>query len=231
MKKTLQSLLLLTLTLTYTFASVAGGLFSYAGFNAHYSSVNLDEAGATSLEDDTYGFSLFAASRLYKSIHLEYGYIDLGSYSADYDITVASFRLVESHRVDFSKNIYTGLVLKASFAQILETFGLDPRFEKAFFHAGLGALFWNAKMEMTGDLYDSGTLLSPYSGSGDDTGLSHYFELGLGYQVSTKFTLNLIFSTYFDVGKGTELKLLDGSQQEYQGIDIDTVSLGLIYSF
>ena len=71
MRKTILSFLLSTLTMLYTSAITADGLFSYAGFNIHYSSVDLDEFGATSLEDDSVGFSLFAASRLYKKIYLE----------------------------------------------------------------------------------------------------------------------------------------------------------------
>jgi hypothetical protein len=231
MRKTILSFLLSTLTMLYTSAITADGLISYAGLNIHYSSVNLDEFGATSLEDDSVGFSLFAASRLYKKLYLEYGYKDLGKYTADYDFTVGSFRLVESHSADFSTNIYTGLVLKASLADIFDGVELSSGLGKVYLHAGLGALLWSAKLEMSGELYDSSTLLSPYSGSGDDNGLSHYFELGMGYELNTKLILNLIFSTYFDVGRGIDLQRHDGSQEEYSGIDIDTASLGLTYSF
>ena len=231
MKRSFQSFLLLTLCLLFAPVTFAEGLFSYAGFNAHYSSVNLDEYGATSLEDDNFGFSLFAASRLYKKLHLEYGYKNLGKYEADYDFTVGSFRLVESHRTDFTKNIYAGLVLKASLAELLDGIELNAGLGRLYLHAGLGALFWNAELEMSGDLYDSGTLLSPYGATGDDSGFSHYFELGLGYGLSSELVLNLIFGTYFDVGRGIELQRLDGTQEEFDGIDIDTISLGLIYSF
>ena len=84
---------------------------------------------------------------------------------------------------------------------------------------------------MSGELYDSDTLLSPYSGTCDDNGLSYYFELGMGYQLNTKLILNLIFSTYFDVGRGIDLQRRDGNQEEFSGIDIDTASLGLTYLF
>ena len=231
MRKTILSFLLSALTMFYTSAISADGLFSYAGLNIHYSSVNLDEFGATSLEDDAVGFSLFAASRLYKKIYLEYGYIDLGKYTADYDFTVGSFRLVESHSTDFSKNIYTGLILKASLADIMESVEPDSGLGKLHLHAGAGALLWSAQLEMSGELYDSDTLLSPYSGTGDDNGLSYYFELGMGYQLNTKLILNLIFSTYFDVGRGIDLQRHDGNQEEFSGIDIDTASLGLTYLF
>jgi len=231
MTKTLLSFLLFALILPYTTVGAAEGFFSYAGFNIHHASANLDEDGSTSMEDEAIGFSLFAASRLYKKLHLEYGYKDLGKYTADYDFTVGSFRLVESHKIDFSQAIYTGLILKASLGEILESTELNPGLAKLYLHIGLGALLWNAELEMTGDLYDSGTLLSPYGATGDDTGLSHYFELGLGYELNKKLILNLIISTYFDVGKGVELQRLDGSQEEFQGKDIDTVNLGLTYMF
>ena len=231
MRKTILSFLLSTLMMLYTSVVTADGLFSYAGLNIHYSSVNLDEFGATSLEDDAVGFSLFAASRLYKNIHLEYGYKDLGKYSADYDFTVGSFRLVESHKTDFSKNLYAGLTLKPGMADLFEGIEPDNGLGKLYLHAGLGALLWSSKLEMSGELYDNGTLLSPYSGTGDDNGVSYYFELGLGYKLNTSLMLNLIFSTYFDVGRGIDLKRHDGSTEEFSGIDIDTASLGLSYSF
>lgn len=231
MKRSFLSFLLLTLTTLHTSVAVAEGLFSYVGVNVHYSSVNLDEFGATSLEDDAAGFSLFAASRLYKNLYLEYGYKDLGKYSADYDFTVGSFRLVESHKADFSTNIYTGLTLKPNMADIFEGIEADSGLGKLYLHAGLGVLLWSSKLEMSGELYDSGILLSPYSGTGDDNGVTYYFELGMGYELSANLILNLIFSTYFDVGRGIDLQRHDGSTEEFSGIDIDTASLGFTYSF
>lgn len=231
MIKIILSFLLFTLTFYYTSAVTADGLFSYAGFDVHQASVNLDEFGATTIEDESYGFSLFAASRLSKNIYLEYGYKDLGEYTASYDFTLDSFHFVESHKVDFSQTIYLGLVLKASIADILQAFKFKPALEKAYMHVAFGGLLWRAEMEMDGALYDSGTLLSPYSATGDDTGLSGYYEFGLGYLPGKNYMVTLTFNTYLDVGKGAELQLLDGSKEEHPGINVDTIGLGLAYMF
>lgn len=98
---------------------------------------------------------------------MEYGYKDLGEYTASYDFTVGSFRFVESHKVDFSRTIYVGLVAKASIAEILKAFELKPALEKVYAHVALGGLLWRAELEMEGTFYDSGTLLSPYGATGD----------------------------------------------------------------
>lgn len=227
--KLLPPVLLFTLIISYTTIVVAGGFISYAGFNIHQTSVNLDEFGATSIEDEATGFGLFAASRLNKILYLEYGYRDLGEYSAEYDFTVGSFRFIESHKVDFSQSLYAGFVLKASIGEILNKhkYNLD----KVYLHAALGGLLWRAQLEMDGELYDSGTLLSPYGATGDDVGLSSYYELGLGYGIGEKFLLTLTFNTAIDVGKGTELQLDDGSQQEFDGKNVEAIGLGLVYLF
>ena len=67
--------------------------------------------------------------------------------------------------------------------------------------------------------------------TGDDTGFSGYYELGLGYRISENFILAIIADTYVDVGKGTELQLLDGSKEEFSGKDVETVGLSLSYMF
>jgi len=229
--KTLLSFVLFILTFYYTSVVAAEGIISYAGFNVHQASVNLDDVGATSIEDESNGFSLFAASRLSQNIYLEYGYKDLGEYTASYDFTLGSFRFEETHKVDFSQTIYLGLVLKASIADILQAFQFKPALEKAYMHVAFGGLLWRAEMEMEGNLYDSGTLLSPYGATGDDTGLSGYYEFGLGYQLGKNYILTLTINTYLDVGKGAELQLLDGSKEDYPGINVDTIGLGLAYMF
>ena len=229
--KKLLSFLLFALTSYYTSIVTAEGLIAYAGFNVHQASVNLDESGATSMEDEANGFGLFAASRLYKNLYLEYGYKDLGEYTASYDFTVGSFRFVESHKIDFSRTIYVGLIAKASIGEILEQFELNPAFNKVFVHVALGGLLWRAELEMDGTLYDSGTLLSPYGATSNDTGLSSYYEFGLGYRLSESLMLTLAMDTYIDVGKGAELQLLDGSQEEYAGRNVETVGLALTYIF
>jgi hypothetical protein len=231
MMKTLLSFLLSAVTFCYASIVASEGLISYAGINVNQASVNIDESGATSIEDKSTGFGLFAASRLYKNLYLEYGYKDLGRYTASYDFTLGSFRFVESHKLDFSNSIYAGLVLKASLGEILDGFELSPGFKKVYLQAAVGGLFWQAKMEMDGTLYDSGTLLSPYGATGDDSGFSDYLEFGLGYQISEKFILTLTMDTYFNVGRGVELQLLDGTREEYAGMNVDTVGLGLTYMF
>ena len=231
MTKTLLSLLVFVLTLYYTSVVEAEGLISYAGINVHQASVDIDEFGAISKEDKSIGFGLFAGTRLYKKLYLELGYKDLGKYTADYDFTVGSFRLVESHKVDFSQSIYAGLVLKSSIGEMLDDFEVNPFLENVYVHVALGALFWQAKLEMDGTLYDSGTLLSPYGATGDDTGFSHYYEFGLGYRLGKSFVLTLTVNSYVDVGKGVEMQLRDGTQKEYAGMDVDTVGLGVTYMF
>lgn len=229
--KALLSFVLFILTFYYTSVVAAGGIISYAGFNVHQASIDMDEYGATSVEDEAYGFGLFAASRLYKNLHLEYGYKDLGEYTASYDFTVGSFRFVESHQVDFSQTIYAGLVLKASMGEMMDDEEQSPVLKKIYLHAALGALLWKAKLEMDGTLYDSGTLLSSYGATGDDTGFSNYFEFGLGYEIGENYILTLTINTYINVGKGVEMQLLDGTTQEYAGIDVETVGLGVTYMF
>ena len=73
--KKLLSFLLFALTFFYTSIAAAEGLIAYAGFNIHQASINLDEFGATSVEDKATGFGLFAASRLYKNLYLEHYYL------------------------------------------------------------------------------------------------------------------------------------------------------------
>lgn len=229
--ETFLSLLLFTFIFNYTSTVAAEGIIAYAGFDIHQASINLDETGATSMEDEANGFGVFAASRLYKKLYLEYGYKDLGEYSASYDFTVGSFRFVETHKVEFSRTIYAGFVLKPSIADILTAFELKPVMDRVYVQLALGGLLWRSKLEMEGTLYDSGTLLSPYGATGDDTGFSGYYELGLGYRISENFILAIIADTYVDVGKGTELQLLDGSKEEFSGKDVETVGLSLSYMF
>lgn len=230
-RKALRPFFLFSLILTYASNAAADGIIAYTGFSVHQASVNLDDFGATSIEDEATGFGLFAASRLYKKLYLEYGYKDLGEYSASYDFTVGSFRFVESHKLDFSKNIYAGFVFKATIAEMMEAIGVKPVLEKVYFNVALGGLLWRAELEMEGELFDSGTLLSPYGATGDDTGLSSYYELGLGYGIGRRLILSLTLNTFVDVGRGAELQLLDGTRQEFEGRNIDTVGLGLIYMF
>lgn len=229
--KALLSFSLFSLAFCYTSIVASEGLIAYAGLNFNRASINLDGGSATSMEDQANGFSLFAASRLYKKLYLEYGYKDLGEYSASYDFTKGSFRFLESHKVDFSRTLYTGLVLKASIGKILEQYKLNPAFDKVYIHAALGGLLWRAELEMEGSLYDSGILLSPYGAIGDDIGLSSYYELGLGYQLHENFILTLTVDTYINVGRGVELQRLDGSREEYEGRNVETVGLGLTYMF
>ena len=147
--KSLLSFILFALIFFYTSIVAAEGLVSYAGINIHYASVDIDTFGATSTEDTSIGFGVFAASRLYKHLYLEYGYKDIGKYTADYDFTVGSFRLVESHKIDFSQTIYVGLTFKASLGEIIEGLDVNPGVEKVYLHAALGALLWRANMEMS----------------------------------------------------------------------------------
>ena len=114
---------------------------------------------------------------------------------------------------------------------MLDDFEVNPFLENVYVHVALGALFWQAKLEMDGTLYDSGTLLSPYGATGDDTGFSHYYEFGLGYRLGKSFVLTLTVNSYVDVGKGVEMQLRDGTQKEYAGMDVDTVGLGFTYMF
>ena len=229
--KTFLSSLLFTLVFSYTSVVAAEGIIAYAGFDIHQASVNLDANGATSMEDTSNGFALFAASRLYKKLYLEYGIKDLGEYSASYDFTVGSFRFVESHQVDFSRMIYAGLVLKASIAEILDALGLSKALDKVYVNVAAGGLLWRADMEMEGTLYDSGTLLSPYGATGDGDGLSGYYELGIGYLIGEHFMVSLTADNYIDVGKGVELQLLDGTREEYAGMNVETIGLSLAYMF
>jgi hypothetical protein len=229
--KTLLSTLLFTLIFNYTSIVRAEGIIAYAGFDIHQASINLDETGATSMEDEANGFGLFAASRLYKKLYLEYGFKDLGEYSASYDFTVGSFRFVESHKVDFSRTLYAGLVLKASIAEMLDALGLSKALDKVYVNIAAGGVLWRADLEMEGSLYDSGTLLSPYGATGDGDGLSGYYEFGLGYRIGENFILSLTADTYIDVGKGVELQLLDGSKEEFAGRNVETIGLGLAYMF
>ncbi len=227
----LRSCLLFALLFQYAPIAPAEGIFSYAGFTVHQASVNLDASGATSIEDEASGFGLFAASRLYKQLFLEYGYRDLGEYSADYDFTVGSFRFVESHKLDFSQSLYAGLVFKSTIADIMQALGFKPALDKVYLQAALGGLVWRARMEMSGELYDSGTFLGPYGATGDDVGLSSYYEVGLGYGIGEHWILALTLSTAVDVGRGTEMELLDGTRQEFPGRNVETIGLGLAYSF
>lgn len=229
--KAFLSFLLFVLTFYYTSVVAAEGKIAYAGFNFQRASINLDGFGAISMEEEANGYGLFAGSRLYKNLYLEYGYKDLGEYTASYDYTLGAFRFVESHKVDFSQAIYVGLVLKVSIGEILEDVELNSVLEKVYMHVALGGLLWRAELEMDGNLYDTGSLLSPYGATGDDVGLSNYFEFGVGYRLSENFILTLTMDSYLDVGKGVKLQLLDGSQEEYAGRNVDTVGLGFTYTF
>lgn len=227
----LRAFLLFALVFQSAPVATAEGIFSYAGFTVHQATVNLDASGATSIEDEATGFGLFAASRLYKQLFLEYGYRDLGEYSASYDFTVGSFRFVESHTLDFSRSLYAGLVFKSTIADIMQALGFKPTLDKVYLDVALGGLLWHATMAMSGDLYDSGTLLGPYGATGDDVGLSSYYAIGAGYGIGQHWLLALTLSTAVDVGRGTEMQLLDGTQQEFSGRNVETIGLGLTYMF
>ena len=231
MMKVFLRFLIFVLMFCSTSVAMAEGLFAYAGINYNRASINIDETGATSVEDEANTFKVFAASRLYKNLYLEYGYQDLGEYTASYDFTVGNFRFVESHTVDFSQSLYTGLVIKTSIGEMLEQSGFSPALEKVYVHLGIGATLWKADLGMEGELFDTGTLLGPYGATGDDIGLSSYYEFGLGYRLTASLLLTLSMETHVDVGKGLELQLLDGSKQEFEGRNVENIGIGITYMF
>jgi hypothetical protein len=220
-----------TLMLSSTSIAMAGDLFSYAGLSYNRAMINIDDFGATSIEDEDNTFRIFAASRLYKSLYLEYGYQDLGDYTASYDYNVGNFRFVESHKVDFSQSLYASFVFQSSIAEILEAFSMNPALEKVYLRIGAGGSLWKADVEMDGEVYDTGTLLDPYGATGDDYGLSSFYEFGLGYRAGEKILLTFSVETHVDVGEGVELELADGGTQEFDGRNVEKISLGISYIF
>ena len=234
MIKTLFSLLLFTLVFFNSADATADIMPSYAGVNIQRTSISLDGFGATSLEDIANAYGVYAGSRLYKNLYLEYGYRNLGKYTANYDLTLGAFRFVENHKLNFSQNIYLGFVLRIALGELFrndEEVERDSFIEKLHIHFSLGGLLWRTEFEMDGNLYDTGILLGPYSAIGDDVGLSSYVEIGVGYELNESYILTLTANSYLHVGRGAEMRLHDGSMDEFEGRNINTVGLGIIYMF
>lgn len=215
--------LLVVLLIGHASVAKAGEIIEYIGVNLNQASINIDSFGATSIDDESSGYKLLAASRLSKHFFLEYGYQDLGEYKASYDFTVGTFRFVESHSLNFSQSIFVALKARSNLGRILS--------ENVSIHFELGAMLCQTELEMNGYLYDSGTPFAPYGASGDDISLSGYYGFGLGYRLNKRIILTLNGDIYLNVGKGVKLQHLDGSQKEYAGRDIESLGLSLSYMF
>ena len=104
----------------------------------------------------------------------------------------------------------------------------DDRF---YFNLGIGALLWRAEFEMEGLLYDTGSPYSPYGATGDGRGISEYYQIGLDYKLGHSYMLSITFNKYINVGKGSDLLLLDGNKSSYEGRTIEALGLNLSYMF
>lgn len=213
----------------------AENVIAYSGISLNTTSIQLDKAGALTSNENAVASRIFAATKLNQHLYLEYAIQDLGKYDAKYDFTVGNFRFVESHDIDFSKTLSVGLITRISFNEFITH--LDPELkddsvhDQFYFNLGIGALLWRAELEMKGLLYDTGTPYKPYGATGDGMSVSEYYQIGLDYKLDKSYMLSITFNKYVDIGRGTNLCLLNGGKSRYAGRTVETLGVNISYMF
>ena len=80
-------------------------------------------------------------------------------------------------------------------------------------------------------MYDSGNPFGPYGAHAKDTGISGYYGFSAAYQIDDDMLIMLDWDLHKKIGKGAELKYLDGNIKEYKGRDIEVIGIGISYLF
>jgi len=199
----------------------------YVGLSLGAGSITIDHTGVSSshLVDATY--SIFGGNFLFKYLSIEYGLATLGNYSADYQLTSGAFNASEHHEIKFDRSAFVALVgwlpervsQKAKLPADLRLYGK------------VGGSYWHAKLQMSGQLFESGTFLNSYGSNGEGSGISPLYGLGLDYRIGVHAAVRLDWTIFSRVGQGTKVQMSDGTQSSYGGKSVAVVGLGVVYSY
>ena len=61
--------------------------------------------------------------------------------------------------------------------------------------------------------------------------VSEYYQIGLDYKLDSSYMLSITFNKYVDIGRGTDLYLLNGGKSRYAGRTVETLGLNISYMF
>lgn len=226
-------ILIVTFILTsYSSISLAKNPIDYLSLQIGENSISIDSFGATSIKDTSLSYKLFAVTNINNNLMVEYGFMNLGVYKANYDISVGTFQFIEKHKVDFSKSLFTSIKLGSIIPYRYSDYKTDyPPNDKFYFYLRLGAVLWQADLEMDGYMYDSGSPYGPYGATSHDRGLSTFYGIGAEYKFTKYFIFSLNWELYSKVGDGATLKYIDGTTKKYSGRNVESIGLGVTYIF
>ena len=90
----------------------------------------------------------------------------------------------------------------------------------------VGLAFWDAEVSADGTIFGI-----PVAGSGSHTGLDPMFGFGLVIPAGETYALRLVFERYLDVADGVIVPMPGLGFAEVDGIDIDVLSVSVLFRF
>jgi hypothetical protein len=199
----------------------------YLGLGLGAGSITIDKTGVSSsqLVDATY--SIFGGNFIFKYLSIEYGLATLGNYSADYQIASGAFNASEHHEIKFDRSAFVSLV-----GWLPERVSRKARLPADLrLYGKVGASYWHAKLQMSGQLFESGTFLNSYGSNGEGSGISPLYGLGFDYRLGADMAVRFDWTLYSRVGQGTNVQMSDGTQTTFAGRSVSIVGLGILYSY
>ena len=199
----------------------------YLGLSLGAGSITIDQTGVSSshLVDVTY--SVFGGNFLFKYLSVEYGLATLGNYSADYQIASGAFNASEHHEIKFDRSAFVALV-----GWVPERVSRKVKLPADLrLYGKVGGSYWHAKLQMSGQLFESGTFLNSYGSSGEGSGISPLLGLGFDYRLGADMAVRFDWTIHGRVGEGTKVQMSDGTQTTFDGRSVSVVGLGILYSY
>lgn len=191
----------------------------YIGIGYAKGSIGIRDMGVHNADDEDRLYKIFIGTGLNNDFGLEYGYGNLGKYSAHYQYSVGTFDFNESHRIHFDESYFISLIGRTSFDNPLNMY------------IKVGMTYWKAEIKMDGFMYDAGLPSGPYGTSGDGRGLSYFIGTGIDFTINENSLIRLELERYDNVGKGVKLKFTDGTRSDFDGKDVDLIGLALLFKY
>ena len=216
---------------SYIGPSLADSPLDTLSLQISQSSISIDSFGAKSVNDKAQSYKLYASSKINNNVFIEYGFMNLGKFEAKYNISGGGLQFIESHTVDFSKNLFSSIKVGTTISGIpsytvnetpRDSVSLYPPKNEFYFSAKVGVLLWQANLDMEGKIYDSGSLYDSYGASSDDYGFSTFYGIGIERGFNNNLIFGLNWEFYNKVGKDAVLKNIDGSTQKYSGRNVES---------
>jgi OOP family OmpA-OmpF porin len=177
------------------------------GIGIGQSSIDISDPYADRIDDTDTSLKIFGGAEINPNFAVEFGYINFGEVSAHYPL------YDETDRFEGSA-LFAAAVGQVNVTEQLRLFGK------------MGLNFWKV------DVSANATYLgSPVSGSGDGTGMSILFGVGVSFKASNQLSIRLEWEQYQNVGDGVDLTAPGYGSIEIDGEDVQVVGAALIYNF